>query len=311
MSALLLVSACSHASSPKRAQDRPARPVAGEVAGVGQPESADSDAPTIVQRAELGAHIRALNPAYAGVFVMLDPARNEIITSDTAWAERGFIPASTFKIPNSLIALETGVASGPDFTLPWDGVERRIASWNRDHDLVSAFAVSALWYYQELARRTGQARMAKWVDALDYGNGKIGGGIDSFWLNGELRISAFEQVDFLYRLHEGKLPLSASTVDRFLNEVMVYARDEDTVLRAKTGWAQSADFPDDAQPGFEGNLGWFVGSVERERGGELERVYFATLLTAPEPAPAGFGQARKQLATDLLGELGWPVPEPG
>ena len=112
-----------------------------------------------------------------------------IIASDKVRSGEGKLPASTFKIPNSLIALETGVVQDPDKDVfKWDGVKRDIEAWNKDHTLRSAIAVSAVPVYQEIARRIGQERMQKYVDLFEYGNRDIGGGIDQFWLTGNLRI---------------------------------------------------------------------------------------------------------------------------
>ena len=244
-------------------------------------------------RPELAEVIAAAG--YRGTFVVLDPAAERLIAADAELAARRFIPASTFKIANSLIALETGVASGPEFRLAWDGVERRIAAWNRDHDLRSAFAASVVWYYQELARRIGEARMAEWVTALDYGNADISGDIDRFWLDGALRISPREQVEFLRRLHEGDTPLRPDTVTRFLDEVMVHARCPGLTVRAKTGWSHAPD-----EPGPQ-DTGWFVGSLERGSG---ERVYFATLLLSDEDSES-FASDRLRLSWQMLRELGY------
>src|SRR5438477_12764376 len=89
-----------------------------------------------------------------------------------------------------------------------DGVVRSIEAWNRDHTMRSAIAASAVPVYQEIARRIGQERMQKFVDLLEYGNRDIGGGIDQFWLTGNLRIDPVQQVDFVDRLRRGVLPLS-------------------------------------------------------------------------------------------------------
>jgi beta-lactamase class D len=256
---------------------------------------------TVDHRPILAERIAAAG--YEGVFVILDPGNNELIVSDPELAERQFIPASTFKIPNSLIALETGVAESPAFMLKWDGVQRGGASWDRDHDMRSAFAESAVWYYQELARRIGEQRMAQWIVAADYGNADISGGVDMFWLNGGLRISPREQVEFLQHVHTGASPFASTTIERFLDEVMVEGLGEGNAgIRAKTGWARAQDFVDPTTAGFEGHLGWFVGSVERPG---RERVYFATLLLAPNPAPDSFSDDRQALTRAVLRELGY------
>jgi beta-lactamase class D len=132
-----------------------------------------------------------------------------IIASDKVRSGEGKLPASTFKIPNSIIALETGVVEDPDKDVfKWDGVTRSIEAWNKDHTLRSAIAASAVPVYQEIARRIGQERMQKYVDLLDYGNRDIGGGIDQFWLTGNLRIDPIQQIDFVDRLRRGVLPVS-------------------------------------------------------------------------------------------------------
>ena len=132
-----------------------------------------------------------------------------IIASDKVRSGEGRLPASTFKIPNSIIALETGVVEDPDKDVfKWDGVTRSIEPWNKDHTLRSAIAVSAVPVYQEIARRIGAERMQKYLDLFDYGNRDIGGGIDQFWLTGNLRIDPIQQIDFVDRLRRGVLPVS-------------------------------------------------------------------------------------------------------
>jgi beta-lactamase class D len=269
------------------------------------PESPVSEQPrprglTVEHRPALGEPLTAAG--YVGVFVLLDPATETLTVSDRELAERGFIPASTFKIPSSLIALETGVADSTAFALPWDGVERWAPDWNRDHDMRSAFRVSAVWYYQELARRIGAERMAEWLRAADYGNADSSGAVDMFWLAGNLRISPREQVEFLRRLHEGGSPFRPEVVTTFLDEVMIYERRDGVTIRSKTGWSMSQDLADPTTAGFEGNLGWYVGSVEQADG---SRIYFATLLLAPEPPPEHFRDDRRELTNTLLRKLGY------
>lgn len=276
-------------------------PVASEP--VVKPEAAEPPAigPTLDYRPALGEAITAAG--YTGTFVLLDPATETLIIAESqpsadtpALAETGFVPASTFKIPTSLIALETGVADGPEFPLAWDGVVRDVESWNRDHTLRTAYQNSTVWYYQELARRIGPERMQHFVDAFDYGNQDIAGGIDQFWLSGALRITPRQQVEFLRRLHQAELPVSDAALAILLDDIMVHERRADgTVIRAKTGWADEG----------ERNVGWFVGSVERP---DHTRAYFATLILAGTPAPDSFRTDRIDLSFALLGELGWVDP---
>ncbi len=158
------------------------------------------------QRSEIRDSLakRFIEEGTAGTFVGYKVEDYLIIASDKDRSGEAKLPASTFKIPNSLIALETGVVEDPDKDIfKWDGVKRDIEAWNRDHTMRSAIAVSAVPVYQEIARRIGQERMQKYVDLLEYGNRNIGGGIDQFWLTGDLRIDPVQQIDFLDRLRRG------------------------------------------------------------------------------------------------------------
>ncbi|OAF06504.1 class D beta-lactamase [Bradyrhizobium neotropicale] len=204
-------------------------------------------------RESLAKHFTDLGTA--GTFVGYKVDDYLIIASDRERSGEGKLPASTFKIPNSLIALETGVVADPDKDLfPWDGVKRPIEAWNKDHTLRSAIAVSAVPVYQEIARRIGQERMQKYVDLLDYGNRDIGGGIDQFWLTGNLRIDPVEQIDFVDRLRRRALPISKRSQD-LVSEILPVTKVGDAIIRVKSGLLG-------AERG-EPSLGWMVGWAEK------------------------------------------------
>ena len=158
-------------------------------------------------------------------------------------------PCSTFKIVNSLIALETGVVSEPDEKFAWDGVRRAIPEWNRDQTLASAFRYSVVPVYQEIARKIGPKTMQAYLDKIGYGNRVIAGGIDQFWLNNSLKISPREQIDLLAHLTQNKLPLQAQT-QHIVREMMRLEQTPLGTLYGKTG-GTSEPIP----------LGWFVGFV--------------------------------------------------
>jgi beta-lactamase class D len=222
----------------------------------------------------------------AGTLVVRELRSGRWLASDTTRALRRLLPASTFKIPNSLIALETGVLADEGQVLPWDGVERLIADWNRAHTLRSALRVSCVPVFQGFARGIGAERMTALLDSMDYGNALIGGGIDRFWLDGELAISAVEQVDFLSRLAGLELPLSQRS-QRIVREALIVEAAPEWVLRAKTGWAARR----------EPTHGWWVGWVERE---DAVWVFALNLdLRGEQDLPL-----RQALARRALGELG-------
>ena len=223
-----------------------------------------------------------------GSFLLYDLNANKYTYYDSARCDKRFIPASIFKIPNSIIGLETGVITDENFVIPWDGIKRR-EEWNRDLDLKTAIQVSAVPYYQELARRVGEQKMQEMVIKLGYGNMDISGGVDRFWLEGGMRISQFEEVDFLKRLYKNELPVSQSSMD--ITKIIIL--NEDTLgykLRAKTGW------------GNEGllNIGWWVGWVEK-----TDKVFFFAInIEKQEPAGDSFLATRKEITRKILNELG-------
>jgi beta-lactamase class D len=226
--------------------------------------------------------------AHSAAFVLYDAAGDKWVRHHPDLCRERFSPCSTFKIPNSLIALETGIADGPDFKLPWDGTKRPIADWNRDHTLRSAYSVSCVWFYQELARRTGPKRMDEWVAKFDYGNRDTSGGPTTFWLSSSLKISPDEQVKFLHRLQTRKLPVSDQALETLL-DIMVASRDGQFVYRGKTGTAG------DAAKGIA-TEGWWVGSVSSPKGDH----YFATHIAGGDDPS---GRKARRLTENLLRDL--------
>jgi beta-lactamase class D len=225
------------------------------------------------QRSEIHESLakRFIDDGTVGTFVGYKIDDYLIIASDKNRSAEPKLPASTFKIPNSLIALETGVVQDPDKDVfKWDGVKRPIEAWNKDHTMRSAIAASAVPVYQEIARRIGQERMQKYVDLLDYGNRNIGGGIDQFWLTGDLRIDPLRQVDFVDRLRRGVLPISKRSQD-LVRDILPVTKVGDSIIRAKSGLLG-------AERG-EPSLGWMVGWTEK---GSAQTV-FALNMDCVEP----------------------------
>jgi beta-lactamase class D len=223
------------------------------------------------QRSEIRESLakRFTDDGTVGTFVGYKIDDYLIIASDKNRAAEPRLPASTFKIANSLIALETGVVQDPDKDVfKWDGVKRPIEAWNQDHTLRTAIAASAVPVYQEIARRIGQERMQKYVELLDYGNRNIGGGIDQFWLTGDLRIDPLRQVDFVDRLRRGVLPISKRSQD-LVRDILPVTKVGDSIIRAKSGLLGKD----------QGSLGWMVGWAEK---GSAQTV-FALNMDCVEP----------------------------
>ena len=186
-----------------------------------------------------------------GTFAMQRLNSDKVLVHDPDRARAQFLPASTFKIVSSLIALETGVVADVEEFVQWDGVERPIEAWNRDHSLRTGIEVSAVWMYQHLARDIGEDRMSSLVAEANYGNTDIGGLIDEFWLNGDLRISALEQLDMLTDLMTDKLPFDHAH-QAAVRDILVRESDTGSIWAHKTGTAL----------GPNPVLGWLVGYTE-------------------------------------------------
>jgi Beta-lactamase class D len=208
-----------------------------------------------------------------GCFTMLNNADGEVTVYNMKYDTMRFTPASTFKIFNSLVGLQTGVITDEKMQIKWDGRVRvfpngdTATNWNKDMDMTEAFKVSSVPYYQEVARRIGKDTMQRWIDSLGYGNKNISGPVDSFWLNNQLKISPDEQLGFVKKLYFDQLPFRKS-VQQMVRDVMVQENNTAYKLSYKTGWG----FDDEKKA-----IGWVVGWIE-----ENKHVYFfVTFVKAP------------------------------
>jgi len=218
-----------------------------------------------------------------------------------------FTPASTFKILNSLIALETSVAPDEQLVIPWDSVVRPVAAWNKDMNMREAFAVSCVPYYQELARRIGAARMKMYIDTVKYGNAVMGPHVDSFWLDNTLRISADEQVGLVKQLYFGELKGFSERSQRIVRSLMLREDTPGYKIYYKTGWGMA-----------EGRqILWLVGFAEHimevhEHKESMNKsnvriipYFFALNFEVPEgDTSRNWGQARVELLHAVLKDFG-------
>jgi len=265
--------------------------VSAQLSCASRDDSPSPDGPSAsFQEVDLAAFFNEME----ATFVLWQPEDNRTLVFNPSRAERRFIPASTFKIPNSVIALESGVVDDEQFSLPWDTLktppeEWWPASWQRQQTLETAFQNSVYWYYQEIARRIGDERMVQSLNDFQYGNRDISGGIDQFWLTGDIRISPFEQVQFLHRLFSERLPVSARTIE-IIQRIMVIEETEEYVLAGKTGTANVTQTRE---------LGWLVGYLETEEG----RSYYALNIEGERVWEDWPPQKRADLVRRLLAEL--------
>lgn len=185
-----------------------------------------------------------------GCLMIRDHAHEEIYYYNKQRCTTRFTPASTFKIFNSLVGLETAIAPDDQYVIKWDGVVRR-PEWDHDMTMREAFKVSNVPYYQELARRIGRNTMQHYLDTVQYGNRTIGKNVDQFWLDNSLQISADEQVGFIKKLYFDELPFS-ERVQRIVRSMMLREEKPEYKLYYKTGTNVVKDSA----------IYWIVGIVE-------------------------------------------------
>jgi beta-lactamase class D len=242
-----------------------------------------------------------------GAFVLYDLQQHRYLRHNEARCRQRFSPYSTFKIPNSLIGLETKVLADAEHQMRWEPnkypqaagwTEAPFVHWKQDQTLRSALKYSVVWYYRELAKRIGARRMKKYVTAFGYGNQDISGGLNSpqlfqaFWLNSSLQISADEQLEFLKQFYTGKLPVSARAT-AIVKDILVLEKTSSYTLSGKTGGG--------SLPGGKA-LGWFVGYVETK--GNV--YFFATNIEGANYA--AIRDQRIELTKQILAALGY-LPE--
>jgi beta-lactamase class D len=197
-------------------------------------------------------------------------------------ANQRFSTASTFKIMNTLIAIEEKAISEKDEVLKWDGHIYEIPDWNHDQTLESAFKVSCVWCFQELARRVGAEKYRSYLRKSAYGELREPFDETTFWLDGSLQISALEQINFLKKIYLRTLPFSTHSFET-LRQVMLVEQTPSYTMWAKTGWATRVT----------PQVGWYVGYIETSK----DVWFFATNIEVHDKQDLPL---RQQLTHDAL-----------
>jgi beta-lactamase class D len=208
------------------------------------------------------------------------------------YRDSAFAPASTFKIVNALVGLQTGVIRDENMVIKWDGLTRPVAEWNRDLTMTEAFRVSAVPYFQEVARRIGHDTMQFWLDSLSYGTRKITGKIDSFWLDHSLKITPDEQLGLVKRLYFNQLPFYKSNQEA-VKKAMLFEDKPQYKLYYKTGWVNW-----DAK--HQKHIGWMVGWIE-----ENGHPYFFVLNLESPQQSFDMWNIRMKILRGILTQLGF------
>ncbi|MEO1516798.1 MAG: penicillin-binding transpeptidase domain-containing protein [Bacteroidota bacterium] len=227
-----------------------------------------------------------------GAILIVNPSKRVMHSNDFSYCQKPHLPASTFKIPHSMIALELGIVQNDSSILRWDGQPRGMKIWEEDLSLHQAFRRSCVPCYQGIARRVGVDRMNRQLEKLSFGQMQVdSSNLDRFWLVGNSHISMQQEIDFLQRLHDEQLPIQTKT-SNILKKILVDEAGPDYVLRGKTGWSRDEN--------NENNNGWYVGYLER---GEATYFFATNIEPKPEFDMAHFPSVRKQITLEALAQL--------
>ena len=232
-----------------------------------------------------------------GCFALMDNGTGTFTVYNLSrYRDSNYLPASTFKIVNSLIGLQTGKISSDSMIIKWDGIKRRVDEWNKDLTMYEAFRVSAVPYYQEVARRIGKDTMQFWLDSLKYGAKSdtqkvvIKTRIDSFWLDNSLKITPDQELGLVKRLYFDQLPFFKS-YQEVVKRAMLFENNANYRLGYKTGW------------GFDekgSNIGWITGWIE-----ENNHPYFFVLNIESPDKNFDMKTVRMKMLKDILQQLGF------
>ena len=228
-----------------------------------------------------------------GCFALMDNGTGKFTIYNLArYRDSSYLPASTFKIVNSLIGLQTGKIINDSMIIKWDGIKRPIESWNKDLTMYEAFRVSSVPYYQEVARRIGKDTMQFWLDSLSYGSKKISSPIDTFWLDNSLKITPDEELGLVKRLYFDQLPFF-KTYQETVKRAMLFENNANYRLGYKTGWATWNE-----KTGKQ--IGWVVGWIEENR----HPYFFVLNIESPDPN-FDMPTIRMKMLKDILKKQGF------
>jgi beta-lactamase class D len=229
-----------------------------------------------------------------GSITIYDYQARKWIMSNREDSHLGTLPASTFKVINTLIALETGVVADEQEIIKWPGKTDTVKYGYRpdiyhDMSLKEAFKLSAGWVYVELAKRIGKDRYQQFLSKSNYGNADISINDPDFWNFGKLAISPANQIQILIGVYQESLPFSKKSF-QILKEVMKEEQTEHYTLRGKTGWTRDGGK----------DTGWWIGYVERKD----NVFFFATRLIKDRNSNnADFAKCRKEITKTVLKQL--------
>lgn len=226
-----------------------------------------------------------------GSTTIYDYKNQKWIFTDKQDAEIATLPASTFKIPNSLFILDYKAVVDENEIYKWDGkpkshfgIEMKV--WEKDTDLKNAYKNSTVWFYVAASQKISRKKYKEILRKIDYGNNNLNEKGADFWNYGDFAISPKNQVEFLIKLYENRLPFLQTSIDH-VKRIMVSKNEDNYTFRDKTGWTRKNGE----------DIGWWVGYLTTD-----DNIYFfATRLIKDinEDNP-DFLRGRKKVTKQIL-----------
>jgi beta-lactamase class D len=233
-----------------------------------------------------------------GCFALFNNGTGKVTVYNLSrYFDSSYLPASTFKIVNSLIGLQKGKIVNDSMVIKWDSIKRWNENWNKDLTMYEALRVSSVPYYQEVARRIGKDTMEAYLNMLGYGKKTdtaklvITSAIDTFWLDNSLKITPDQQLGLVKKLYFGELPNFFKVHQETVKRAMLFEDSTNFRLSYKTGWGTTPN---------NKSLAWVVGWIE-----ENNHPYFFVLNFETADKDADIITIRMKILKDILRQLGF------
>lgn len=237
-----------------------------------------------------------------GCFLLYNMKTNafEKVIGEDRCKER-LAPCSSFKVPLAVMAFDSGVLKDENVILKWDGRKDSRDEANRDQNAKTWIRDSILWFSQRVTVMMGKEKFQSYLNRFDYGNRDLSAGITEAWVvppsatSPALKISGYEQVEFMKKLWTSSLPASARAMQITRDITYLETSPKGFKLNGKTG----SNFYDKER---KKALGWFIAHLAR---GDQEYIAVTNFSDLNATAEKGYGGPRaKQITKNVLTDLG-------
>jgi len=217
------------------------------------------------------------------------------------YCKEQLVACSSFKVPLALIAFDSGVLKTTKQVFKWDRKKHEREALNQDHNAQTWMRDSVVWFSQIIAQKLGPKKMQKYLDAFEYGNKDLTGGLTTAWLHAptsgkpSLNISAYEQLTFMNALWAGTLPVSKKAIELTKEITFLETSPKGYAVHGKTG---SNSFNNNSRH----RLGWFISHIQK---GEEEYIAITNLRDIAPITEDGYGGFKaREITKEILTDMG-------